>query len=158
MTDFSRYYDRIVLHAGAHRTGTSSLQSALHRLQDAGLDVIAPQVAGDRRMADHRPFMSACVQAGLKSGRGGLFHKHRARRRMKQAFSRYLEAFPPRHGELVYSEENILGSALEADRPGILYPDAGPRLSVIRSLLGANVARVCLAVRSYQPVEKGRCF
>ncbi|MBS0125201.1 hypothetical protein [Thetidibacter halocola] len=129
----------VILHVGAHRTGTSSLQAYL-REHDVALTAQAVGFWGPRRtrvglldgLAD-RPQTPADLAAVVR-GTGRLrMNLDLSRRRGVQA--------------LIISDENMLGSvrrSIAATRP---YPDAGERMARLHAAFG-GVTRVVLQVRA----------
>jgi len=149
----SDYYSEIFVHVGIHRTGTSTLQKYLLATRDApearGLDVVMPQIAGQRDMPNHRDGIRDYVKIHARLNRKPWFLKPFYRRQLNGIFNEYVDLVSPRAPVLVLSEENILGQAFFPERPGLLYPDAERNLAAIRTLAGVNLKRVFLAVRSY---------
>ncbi|MCK7613978.1 hypothetical protein [Roseibium sediminicola] len=149
----SDHYSEIFVHVGIHRTGTSTLQKYLLATRDApeakGLDVVMPQIAGQRDMPNHRDGIRDYIKIHARLNRKPWFLKPFYRRQLNGIFQEYVDLVSPRAPVLVLSEENILGQAFFPERPGLLYPDAERNLLAIRTLTGANLKRVFLAVRSY---------
>lgn len=133
----------IILHIGAHRTGTSSLQ---HWMAANAVPLAA----------------AGTVVWGPARTRGGLFEglvKHparvtpevaRAAGRAAAAITAELDGLAATGvTRLIVSEENMLGSIRNNLAEARLYPDATPRLARIAAAFGGRVSRVALAVRGY---------
>jgi hypothetical protein len=153
METLSDTYKKITLHIGAHRTGSSSLQAALHiaesELARTGLDIIAPQVAGFRKVSDHRQALSRFLTAYYNNKRKRFLGNILSASKLRKRTSYYLACAPRHNTELLWSEENILGKAISLDTPGILYPDALENLRGLKSIAGESVSRVIMSIRSY---------
>ena len=128
----------VILHIGAHRTGTTSLQSYLqaHRaaLLAQGCLALGPQVL---RKGDFQ----------------GLF-RHDARRaavalaqcNLNRDLDRAAEAGLQR---LLLSEENLIGHPRKMLASGLLYPDLEPLLRRLGPRMRLRVTRVGLGIRDY---------
>ncbi|WP_299297713.1 hypothetical protein [uncultured Tateyamaria sp.] len=126
----------IFIHAGAHRTGTSSFQMCLHEnrtaLEASGLSVAYPG------------------RDGIPSGDLAL--------RLPGTIGAEPDGFVDRaartladHGRdrpLILSEENIPGRMFHFMR-GQFYPMAAPRCEVLRKAWPGQIAHVVLVVRPY---------
>ena len=149
----SCHYRDISVHVGIHRTGTSTLQKYLLATRDApaarGLDVVMPQIAGQRELPNHRNGIRDYVKIHARLNRKPWFLKPLYRRQLNRVFEDYVALVGPKAPVLVLSEENILGQAFFPERPGLLYPDAERNLTAMRSFAGPNLKRVFLAIRSY---------
>lgn len=127
----------IVLHIGAHRTATSSLQHWLRgqgpALRDQGVAVWDPRVT--------RPDLVSGVQPGpLRTP--ALRARAAGRLRLKCA-----QAGLDGVQTLILSDENMLGSPLANVAARALYPAAGERMARIGAALRGQVTRVVLSVR-----------
>lgn len=128
----------LVLHLGAHRTGTTTLQNYMRSQQGAlskdGIAVWTPKrtrnglFAGLSR-ADDSQDIRAAWSHGL----------------VKVEFERLSRAG---HHRLVISEENILGSIRENLRLGGLYPNIKPRLSRFAPVMQGHTTKIALTIRS----------
>lgn len=133
----------LILHLGAHRTGTTSLQTYLARhrpaLAAAGVELWLPDrlrgglAAGIiHRPADATPDMDARA----------------ARSRGLMAVELDRLAGAGRRAVLM-TEENLIGSVRTNLREALLYPDLADRLARLGRPFMARVGRVALAVRGY---------
>ncbi|WP_371155011.1 hypothetical protein [Jannaschia sp. 2305UL9-9] len=131
----------ITLHLGAHRTGTTSLQSLLEAhavpLQQAGVAVWTPDVTRSGMMTGllgdpgRRPRARDTVAnraAAKVSMRRGLMAQGGVSR-------------------LVISDQAVLGGLRENLLLGRLYPSAGARLSRFAQAV-PGIDQICLAIRS----------
>ena len=133
----------VILHIGAHRTATSSLQAMLHQnrsnLSKNGVAYWGPKVtrggvfAGLLRTRGADTPIARALQA-KSVGRVAL--------RLKKLDQRRLDM-------LVISDENILGSMRNNLRENLLYPDLENRLGRFNAVLGESCRRVCMAIRPY---------
>ncbi|WP_418591894.1 hypothetical protein [Ponticoccus sp. (in: a-proteobacteria)] len=126
----------VILHLGAHRTGSTSFQHWLraHRagLQAAGIGFWGPWRTRSgllNGIADPRQSAQA---AARRAGRLGL-NLARAKRHSL--------------GALVVSDENMLGTPRRCLRRGVLYHDAGERLARLSQAFG-QPRRIVLQIRS----------
>ena len=133
----------VILHIGAHRTGTTSFQQYLDRNGAA--------------LRDHR-----IAHWGPKRTRGGLFaglmikpvnvgaqaarRAHRSSGLIKTNIS---DLRRTGQGHLIISDENTIGSIRHNLAQSALYPDLLPRLLRLRAGLATNLTRIVLTVRSY---------
>ena len=143
---------RIVLHVGAHRTGTTRLQILLDDNRDAlagvGLAALTPPRAGKRGVATIRDV----VRRLPETRRSALMWFLRfppgygPRRRLDRMIA---EACAPGTPErLIFSDENLLGPPFDLSGRG-LYPFARRRLAAFAGLLDRAPAEVHLTLRSY---------
>ncbi len=141
--------DRIKLHIGAHRTGTTSLQAALHEqrpnLSQRGVGYWGPFAMRDGRypglfrwlgtgplLAEERKRIDSIV----------LKNKHLLEQRLSYQQDQG-------HKHIILSEENILGSIKVNFKLTGLYPDAPHRLAVFARVFGPYISRISLTIRSY---------
>ena len=139
----------IVLHLGAHRTGSTRLQYVLDANRDAlatnATVALTPPRPGKRVSPTIRD-----VLALVPTGRYWPV-RHYLRLRKARAMFRDLVAdrppgTPPRR--IILSDENMLGPGFRTDGVG-LYPCAYPRLAALRRLLGRPPSAVHLTLRAY---------
>ncbi len=134
----------VILHIGAHRTGTSSLQRTLHKNRE-------------------KLTKNDITYWGPKTTRGGVFtgllqvrpaESERLRRnvmRSRALIGLRLEKMSQKGRKtLLVSEENILGSMRTNLRTRTLYPGLEERLSRFSEVFGARCTRVGMAVRPYE--------
>lgn len=128
---------KVILHIGAHRTGTTSLQayirSHLGRLRDSGIAFWGPLRTrkGLFTGIQHTPGLG--VQAARRARGRILLQMDKAARSGVQT--------------LVISDENMMGSVRMNMRKGRLYPDVGERLSRYMCAFDGRVDKVVMSVR-----------
>lgn len=137
--------DKVFVHIGAHRTGSSSFQAFLGHNRDllkrAGYNLFYPNRDGaeggySKRISLPNPSVAAVKHTDL-------FEKHV--RPMQQKFAILTDA--PRPFSIL-SEENILGRMRLLFR-GKFYPQAGLRLDLVRRGLDQPIDNAVLVVRDY---------
>jgi len=138
-----RGYLEVILHIGAHRTGTSSLQTALNRNKNnLTKNRVAYWGPGDTR-------------GGLLSGllgRSGTDHAKNLIARNQGAVAIEMDRLQDQGiATLLVSEENILGAMLDNLKSGLLYPGLTARLEAFSLLFGRKLVRVAVAIRPYGP-------
>jgi hypothetical protein len=133
----------IVLHIGAHRTGTTGFQNYMRRnattLSARGIGFWGP---GRTR----RPWF-ASVYAPLNSAFDpkpcGHRRDDRLRRQIEKAEGRGI-------GTLIISDENMMGSIRQNIRHGQLYPGVGERLACVIDAFGGRIRRLLVSPRSLE--------
>lgn len=136
----------IIMHLGAHRTGTTHIQQQLDLaaplLARTGTLVLTPPRAGKRGGITIREFFSAYRR----------LHRRRFASLQRDALKLQLESFLQKQVEnverVVISDEMFLGTTFSPGRVGI-YPECATSLDAARSFLGPNVSHIHLAVRDY---------
>lgn len=132
---------RYFLHLGAHRTGSSSFQLALHRnrhlLAEAGYTIGFPSRDGVRA-----GLLAIRLPAPRHEGDKLVEFEDKLRAHLDN------EIVPDPDARVILSEENILGSMAHFER-AMFYPAAAKRLGVLRRGLGAAPEHVLITVRSY---------
>lgn len=132
-----KYY----IHAGGHRTGSSSVQMCLHqnraRITQAGFDAAYPG-------RDDIP--SGELGLRLPSPRHGETLNERFSKRVAEATT---SLSPDPNRPLILSEENIPGRMLHFFN-GEFYPSAEARMRALAEGLNGRLKRVLLIVRSYE--------
>lgn len=141
----------VVLHVGAHRTGTTSLQSALDlmstELASSGVVVLTPPRPGKRGHSESIRDIARVASKAHKKGFRRWFKAHAAKRQLQRLTSNALPNRVPLR-RLILSDEVMLGVAFS--RNGIaIYPDAFRNLKSLRTLLPATPSEIHLCVRSY---------
>ncbi|RME16732.1 MAG: hypothetical protein D6801_04945, partial [Alphaproteobacteria bacterium] len=124
----------LIVHLGAHRTGTTALQRSLKRnagkLARAGIALWGPaETRAEERSYFYLP-------------ENGRFDAP-----AREAFAAELGATPARR--LAISEENILGSMRRNLLKQRFYAGAGARLEAYAQLFGAAPERIGLGLRDY---------
>lgn len=131
----------IVLHIGAHRTATTSLQrlgrDQAEGLAGQGVTFWGPQVT--------RPNLLPAVQPG-RARSAAMTRRAAGRLRLKCA-----QAGLSGTQVLILSDENMLGTPQGNLTAGRLYPGAGERLARIGAALRGQVRRVVLSLRGQEP-------
>jgi len=128
----------IVLHIGAHRTGSTSFQHFAREnargMAAQGVAVWCPRIT--------RPELLSGIQPA--PGRvPAQIHRAEARLRLRCA-----EARAAGTKTLILSDENMMGTPQGNLQAAALYPGAGERLARIGAALQGQVARVVLSARS----------
>jgi len=132
--------DRIVLHVGAHRTGTGSFQSFLNhnaaKLQGAGISARYP----GRDIGDEGT-LKLKLPAAEDIKIGGVKDRHvvAARRQLLAGETT---------GEMIISEENILGRMIPIFK-GRFYYRIIPRMEILANAMGRAPDQVVMVVRNY---------
>lgn len=128
------------LHAGAHRTGTSSFQMCLHDNRDAlhgaGYDLAYPGRDG---------IPTGTLGLRLPGPRHGRDQTDRFATRVADAVTAHS---PDTHRPLILSEENIPGRMMHFTQ-GRFYPACEARLMALKAGLQGRVARVLFVLRPY---------
>lgn len=134
----------VLLHLGAHRTGTTTLQAYLEHhataLRGAGVACWTPERTRNGLFAGliQRPqdITELIERRGIRSV--GVIRVEMAR--LRRAGMR----------QLILSEENMIGPVRNALREQQLYPLLGERLLRFRAAFGDNCRRIALGIRSYE--------
>ncbi|MBY5932771.1 hypothetical protein KUV51_07150 [Tateyamaria omphalii] len=126
----------IYIHAGAHRTGTSSFQLGLHENR---------QILGDLGWATAYP-----GRDGIPSGKlalrlpsGSRIDPEAAAIKARKGLEEYRDGRP-----LILSEENITGRMYHFMQ-GLFYPFAEKRCAALRAAWTGPIAHLLLVVRPY---------
>lgn len=133
----------VILHLGAHRCGTTTLQQLLQRnmaaLREAGIESWTP----DRTRAG--------LLAGLIQRPEDLTAQIEARARRSCGIVRIELERLINVGtrQLVISEENLIGAVRNNLREAILYPKLDVRLLRVCPALADRITRIGLSIRSY---------
>jgi hypothetical protein len=133
----------IILHMGAHRTATTTLQNLIHRnraeLAMAGIAAWTPERTRNGLFAGliHAPetLTDQVERRGARSC--GVIAVELAR--LAQSG----------HRQLIVSEENMLGAARNNMRQGRLYPQLAERLRRLAPAFGSRCRRIGLSIRAY---------
>ena len=126
----------IFIHAGAHRTGTSSFQMCLHDNRET-LGQVGYALAYPGR--DNIP--SGRLALRLPRPKDGV--REQAVNKVRKTLASHSDGKP-----LILSEENLPGRMMHFMQ-GRFYPGAEARLQVLREGWSGPVAHVLLVVRSY---------
>ncbi len=134
----------VILHVGAHRTGTTSLQRALHQNRQK-LKKNETVFLGPQQMRGGR-FSGLLRATGMKDA-----ETKRLTQRSEGVISIELERLAKVGVErLIVSEENILGSVRNNLRTAFLYPRLAERLARFSRAFGGSTHRIGLAIRLYE--------
>ncbi|PHQ80274.1 MAG: hypothetical protein COB65_11505 [Thalassobium sp.] len=133
----------VLLHIGAHRTGTTTFQCFLQRNQtplwEAGVAVWTPERTRNGLMAGlvRRPqdITEQVERTGTRSC--GVMRVEIARTR---ALGMH---------QLIVSEENMIGAMRNNLREGLLYPLLNERLMRFRAAFADSCSRIAIGIRSY---------
>lgn len=134
----------VILHLGAHRTATTTLQMYLARnalaLARAGVAVWTPDRTRNGLFAGlvQRPQDITLLDERRAHRSMGVIAVEMAR--LEQAGTR----------RLIVSEENMLGTLRNNLREGLLYPLLDERARRFRDAFGARLRGLALSVRSYE--------
>lgn len=139
LADKGRRIMEVILHIGAQRTATTTLQHYLRAnaqgLGDCGIGFWGPQRTRNEGL------LSGILPEHGAPGAGQI---DRARRRIAARF----EAAARRGlSHLIVSDENMLGTVRRNLRASALYPDAGERLGHYAAAFDGAVSRVVLSLR-----------
>lgn len=130
----------IILHIGAHRTATTSLQryAQAHAPALAALGVAfwGPSVTRDGLLA------------GVLPAPGGLSDAAQAAHARGRIALRMAQAHAAGATRLVVSDENMLGAPRTCLRRHRLYPGAGERVARIGHAFGGRITRAVLSIRA----------
>ncbi len=135
----------LILHLGAHRTGTTALQRALMRRRKAlaaqgvaiwGPTVMRDAISGPAMRITRVGIPNATMRAARDAARQELA------KRLQQDRARGIV-------RVIVSDENLIGNMSGNIRAAALYPDAAKRLTVLADLLPVAPTRIYFAVRGY---------
>lgn len=133
----------VILHVGAHRTGTTTLQQTLHhnhqRLKAHKVEYWAPQMI-------RAGLFDGLIKAADRVSPQVIAQARTANQRIARDLHR-LDAAGTR--TLIVSEENMLGSIPASVTTERLYPDAARRVARLRPAFARHCTRIGLAIRSY---------
>ncbi|MHC0053871.1 hypothetical protein [Actibacterium sp. D379-3] len=128
----------LILHLGAHRTGSTAFEESLSAnaavLRDEGLVIWPPKVL--RRMPGFSRINAPQDQAEVTAAAAALSDGFAAARQAGV-------------GRLLLSEENMIGTMARNLRAQALYGDARARLAAYAAILPQAPRRVALGIRSY---------
>lgn len=138
---------KIRLHLGAHRTGTTTLQTILRQNSEVmlshGVRCLTCWGFGNRSDPGLRSVTRLVHQASKQSRLGGWSKRRDARRMLD------LQIGAERQDVLVLSDENLLGKPIsEGDGAGV-YPNSRDSLQACARVLSNAPERVHVTVRDY---------
>lgn len=138
-----RAFVEVILHIGAHRTGTTTLQRLLeqnaHNLRQIGVTAWTPRTtrAGMFDAMLKPPVeWTPEVRTRIRRDMGRIAVEME---RLRQAGQRVL----------IVSEENMIGNCRANCARTRLYPLISERLQVFRAVFGKHTTRVCMGIRRY---------
>ena len=137
------HYVDVILHIGAHRTGTTTLQTYLTLNRD-NLNEIGVEFWGPRRT--RTGLFSGLVKKPSDITHDAVLRGKRASGVIQIEMDR-LEGAGVR--SLIVSEENMIGAMTNNVSATRLYPDARARLDRFSDAFGFRCKRVSLSIRSY---------
>ena len=130
----------IILHLGAHRTATTSLQ---HHAQAR-----APALAARGVAFWGPPVTRGGLMAGVIPAPGGHPDAAQAGRARGRIALRVAQAREAGITRLVVSDENMLGAPRTCLRRHRLYPGAGERVARLGHAFGGRITRAVLSIRA----------
>lgn len=133
----------VILHLGAHRTGTTSLQRYLENNRD-NLNRIGTEFWGPNRTRSG--LYSGLVKKTSKLSNEAIIRGERSCGLIRMELNR-LDAASVK--SLIVSEENMMGSIGANLSDGRLYSDAQARLQRFSGAFEGHCKRVCVSIRSY---------
>lgn len=129
----------VILHLGAHRTGSTSFQDALRRngerLGAAGIGFWGPRRTRSGLLAGALP------QPGLDPVRAARRARGRMRLQLAQTAASGVQS-------LLISDENMIGTVRANIRARSLYPDIGERMARYAQVFDGRVTRIVLNIRA----------
>lgn len=135
----------LVLHLGAHRTGTTAIQHTLRRnrrqLMQRGVGYWGPGIL--------RKVFSSGLLTEAAGDMTGLVAQARRRDITELLRDRALAARENNVATILLSDENLPGTMPGNLGEAALYPQAQRRLSVLASLLPIRPSAIFLAIRDY---------
>lgn len=132
----------IVLHLGAHRTGTTTFQ---HYMRD-NVDALARRGIGFWGPLRTRAVVIPGLFPGPRIALGrDLVRRAEGRVRMQLALAHRAET-----RQLLVSDENIIGTPQHCLRHAAMYPAIGDRLARVGTAFDGQVTRVVLTLRSQE--------
>lgn len=129
---------KLILHIGAHRTGTTSFQNYMRRhaaeLSARSIGFWGPARTRKGLFTGIQPTPGLGVEAARRARGRILLQLDKAAKRGVQT--------------LVISDENMMGSSRRNLRTGRLYPDVGERIARYAAAFDNRIDTVALSVRS----------
>ncbi|MGB7242347.1 MAG: hypothetical protein WBC93_09715 [Sulfitobacter sp.] len=134
------FFMDIILHIGAHRTGTTTFQDYLRRHRafffDAKIAILTPPHT-------RRSLFVGLSPASEAKTRPHAIERAQGRIRLQMALLR-AQGFKT----LIISEENMIGSVRANLRAMALYPDIGARMSRIAAAFDGQISRILISPRA----------
>lgn len=136
----------VILHVGAHRTGSTTLQRTLLRNEDR---LAANKVAfwGPRKTRSHlfEGLIKAADRVSDDVAEQGRMSSERIGTQLAQERAAGTRS-------LIVSEENMLGAVPACVLSGKLYPDAARRMARFRPAFAESCSRIGVSIRSYEQI------
>ena len=143
---------QLVLHLGAHRTGTTSIQAALDsasgELSRSGIVALTPPRPGKRGLITVRKLVKILVSAKGPAALLKLPLKRYQSRNLLDELIRDCGVEPTGISRLILSDEMMPGRAFAPDGSS-LYPFALDHLNSLKRVLSRPVDEIHLTLRSY---------
>lgn len=143
---------QLVLHLGAHRTGTTSIQAALDaaagKLSRSGIVALTPPRPGKRNITTVRKLVRILVSAKGSAAVLKVPFKRLQFRSLLNQLIRESGTEPAAISRLILSDEMILGRAFAPDGSSI-YPFSLDHLTSLKRVLSQPVDEIHLTLRSY---------
>ncbi len=133
----------VILHLGAHRTGTTTLQVYLENNRD-NLNEIGTEFWGPSRTRSG--LFSGLVKKPADLSYDAVLRGERSCGLIRMELDRLALSGVQ---SLIVSEENMIGSMSNNLGQAKLYPDAAPRLTRFSAAFAQRCKRVAFSVRSY---------
>lgn len=141
---------RLLLHLGAHRTGSTNLQSCLHQnresLSAAGIGYWGPAVLRQGRL----PGLYKSFNPGVDPEAQALETREIIAANREILRVRLANQQKYGHQTLIVSDENLLGDMQLNLARGALYKNAEARLALVAGVFGTGVAKIALGIRAQE--------
>lgn len=136
----------VILHVGAHRTGTTTLQQTLRR-NEARLSANNISFWGPRKTRPHlfEGLIKAADRVSQEVAQQGRISAERIGTQLAQERAAGTRS-------LIVSEENMLGAVPACIQSGKLYPDAARRMARFRPAFAESCTRIGVSIRSYDQI------
>jgi len=135
----------LILHLGAHRTGTTALQKALTRRRQAlsacGIAVWGPGAV--------REMTAGAVLGRAVTGAGDTAADHARLQAARRVLHRLYMEGERGIDRVILSDENLIGTMPDNIREAVLYPHAGAHALALASVLPRAPSVIYLSVRGY---------
>ncbi len=136
-TRMGRYFMDIILHVGAHRSGTTTFQQYLRdhseKLEAQSIGFWGP---GRTRKSIFPGLFRPRASAKEIRRSEGRVQMHLAGTRLSGV------------EQLLISDENMIGSSRQSLRAGTLYPAIGERMARVSAAFGGQITRVVMTIRA----------
>ncbi len=140
---------QILLHLGAHRTGSTSLQAALHGYRPAlsaqGIGYWGPQAMRHKRF----PGLFRAYGTGALTDAQEQIIEETVAANTPLLARRMGNQQRSGHSRIILSEENLIGVMRVNYLDAALYPDARHRLIPVARIFAPHCRRISLTIRSY---------